>query len=467
MNAAPKFTEGNLTRHIAVMSFSSSLGIMAIYLVDLFDIFFISLLGQTELAAAAGYASTVLFMVSAVNIGLSNAAGSLIAQALGAGRDRDAREIATCVIGVAVLVSLIVPALLLYNVQAILSLLRAEGEVADLAASYLWIVMPTTVFSGVSMTAVAALRAHGAARQVMFPALLGALVNLILDPLLIFGMGLNLDGAAIATVLARAATMGLALILVFRGFNAFSTSVTVKTLRHLPSVAHYTMPATLASVATPVGTALLTRFMSKYGSDAVAGAAIIGRLFPVVFCFVTGLSSAIGPIVGQNYGAGHITRARSAYIKSLHLIAVYVLVASAGLVLLRTPIANAFGAQGLALDVIFAFCGPLASVALFNGIVFTSNAAFSNLGHPAYSLWITWAKSTVGMLTLATVGSHYWGALGVAYGAVAGAGVFAAISVFFVLRVLGTPGPEVKLKPFDYEAERQHMLLEKGEAVHS
>ncbi|MEO0752876.1 MAG: MATE family efflux transporter, partial [Pseudomonadota bacterium] len=88
------FTQGPIMRHVTVMSFTSSIGIMAIYLVDLLDIFFVSLLGQAEIAAAAGFASTLMFYVSAMNIGLSIAAGTLTAQYLGKHDRASARDVA-------------------------------------------------------------------------------------------------------------------------------------------------------------------------------------------------------------------------------------------------------------------------------------------------------------------------------------------------------------------------------------
>ncbi|MEO0752995.1 MAG: hypothetical protein AAFY25_14465 [Pseudomonadota bacterium] len=79
--ADARFAEGNLMRHVSVMSLTSSIGLMAIFAVDLIDVAFISMLGQAELAAAAGYASSVMFFASAFSIGLSIAAGCLVARA--------------------------------------------------------------------------------------------------------------------------------------------------------------------------------------------------------------------------------------------------------------------------------------------------------------------------------------------------------------------------------------------------
>ena len=81
-----RFLEGNLFRHISVMSLTSSLGLMAIFAVDFIDMIFISMLRKAELAAAIGYAGAILFFTSSFGIGMAIASGALVARALGAGR---------------------------------------------------------------------------------------------------------------------------------------------------------------------------------------------------------------------------------------------------------------------------------------------------------------------------------------------------------------------------------------------
>ena len=148
-------------RHVTVMSFPSSIGIMAIYVVDLLDIFFVSLLGQTEVAAAAGFASTLMFYVSAMNIGLSIAAGTLTAQYLGRHDLSSARDAAASSMIMALCVGIVVPIAMLPFIPNMLAWLGASGEVAELAEMYLWIVLPASGLSGMSMVLVAALRSHG------------------------------------------------------------------------------------------------------------------------------------------------------------------------------------------------------------------------------------------------------------------------------------------------------------------
>ena len=92
-NDRARFVEGNLLRHISVMALTSTIGLMAVFLVDLVDMLFISMLGHEELAAAIGYAGAILFFTSSFGIGMSIAAGALVARSLGEGQAETAHEV--------------------------------------------------------------------------------------------------------------------------------------------------------------------------------------------------------------------------------------------------------------------------------------------------------------------------------------------------------------------------------------
>ena len=88
MSEPAKFVTGSTLRHVLVMSATGSIGLMAVFLVDALNLFYISLLGQQELAAAIGYAATLIFFTTSVSIGLSIAATAITSQAIGAGNGR-------------------------------------------------------------------------------------------------------------------------------------------------------------------------------------------------------------------------------------------------------------------------------------------------------------------------------------------------------------------------------------------
>lgn len=456
--AEASFTQGNLMRHVSMMSFTASLGLMAVFVVDLIDIIFISMLGQDALAAAAGYASTVMFFASAVNIGLSVAAGALVSRAVGSDDEVDAREFATSVAVLSVAVGIILPLLALPNVHGILGLLGATGEVADKAAQYLWIILPTTMISGLSMTTVAVLRAYGDGSRAMYPALAGGAANGLLDPIFIFALGLGLPGAAIATVVARFVTLGMALYPAVKRYQAFSRPRPQCIKRDATVATRIAIPAVLGTVATPVGTAIVTREMAKYGTDAVAGMAVISRIIPVVFSVVLALSGAIGPIIGQNYGAGQMGRVKEAFFDALKFVGIYVIVAAALLFMLREPISGLFDATGMTKTLIFLFCGPLALASFFNGAIFVANASFNNLGHPGYSTLINWGRNTLGTWPLVIWAGAIWGAPGVLIGQAMGGVVFAALAVILGLRVIANPEENLIPTGFKYQEDRIHTL---------
>ncbi len=450
-----RFVEGNLMRHVSAMSLTSSIGLMAIFAVDLIDVFFISMLGQDALAAAAGYASVVMFFASAINIGLSVAAGTLVANSLGARADVPAREHAFSSSIFAIVFGILIPLFTLPNLDYILTVLGASGEVAERAADYLWIILPTTVFSGLGMTTVAVLRAYGDARRAMFPSLTGALVNGVLDPIFIFSLGLGLEGAAWATVAARFATMLMALWPTIRLYNGFAVPRTGCFLYDIREGMQIAIPAILATVATPVGTAIVTREMAKYGTDAVAGMAVINRMIPVVFAVVLALSGAIGPIMGQNFGAGRNDRVREAFFDGVIFAGVYVAVASLLLLLFRGQIADFFGAENQARDLILLFCFPLALASFFNAVIFVASASFNNLGHPSYATWVNWGRQTLGTLPLVLIGGAFYGAAGVLIGQAVGGIIFAVIAGWLSLWMITEQAHPLKQLTCRFQLQRR------------
>ncbi|HMS95438.1 MAG TPA: MATE family efflux transporter, partial [Tabrizicola sp.] len=177
-------------------------------------------------------------------------------------------------------------------------------------------------------------------------------------------------------------------------------------------------------VATPVGQAFVTRATSAYGEAAVAGMAIAGRLTPVAFGVIFALSGAIGPIIGQNFGAGRMGRVRRAFFDGLIFTGLVIAFVSALLFILRAPIAAAFHAEGLTRDLVYLFCGPLALLWFFNGMIFVANAVCNNLGRPFWSTLVNWGRHTLGTIPLALWLGGIWGAQGVLIGQALGGVVF-------------------------------------------
>jgi putative MATE family efflux protein len=435
-NEQAKFLEGSLMRHITVMALTASVGLMAIFLVDLVDMIFISMLGREELAAAVGYAGAILFFTSSFGIGMSIAAGALVARALGEGQAQMASRRAATAMLYGVGFGAIFAALVWVNIPTLAALLGAEGVTLDLAIQYLRIIIPSLPLLIIGMVGGAILRAHGDARRAMIATIAAGVVNAVLDPIFIFGFGLELTGAAMASVASRVAIAFAALYPIYRWYGGLARPTAAEFRVDFPAIMTIALPAILTQFATPLGQAYVTRSMAQFGADAVAGMAIISRLVPVAFGVIFALSGAIGPIIGQNFGADRHDRVRGAMRDGLVFTLVVTVGVSALLFIARGPIADLFGAEGITRDLVFLFCGPLALAWFFNGVIFLSNAAFNNLGHPFYSTWINWGRHTLGTIPFVIVGAAWWQGPGVLIGQALGGAVFAAVAMVLAAKVM-------------------------------
>ena len=429
------FTTGSTMRHVVVMTTTSSVGLVSVFFVDALNLFYISLLGQQELAAAIGYASTVLFFSVSIAIGITIAASALVAKALGAGDMERARSLTAASL-IYLFVALSAFTLLLFpNIEWSLSLLGAEGETLTKATSFMRIVVPSIPLLGLGMCLGALLRSRGDARRGMFVTLFGAIAALFLDPLMIFGFDLGIQGAAIATFMTRVILVIVGLHGVQYVHKMIGRPDFSDLKAHIAPFLKIALPAMATQLATPVGNAYVTSSIAEFGDDAVAGWAIVGRLIPVAFGVIFALSGSVGPIMAQNLGAGLLPRVMQSMRDALLFTLIFCATVWALLALGYGQLIWLFDAQGEAANLIRIFCLYVAGSFIFAGALFVSNAAFNNLGSPGQATIFNWARATLGTIPFVYWGKA-WGAEGVLIGWGLGAVLFGIVGVWAALRVI-------------------------------
>jgi putative MATE family efflux protein len=443
------FLSGSTLRHVLTMTGASAVGLLAMFAVDVIDMYFLTLLGEQELAAAVGFAGTLVFFVVSVSIGLQIALGALVARAEGSEDRALARRQCTSSLVFNGAVSVVISALAWCNLEYLLVLLGATGQTLDYAVSYSTILMPSMPVLVLGMSMAAGVRAIGDARRSMWATLVGSLVNAILDPLFIFTFGWGLEGAALASVVARVVVLIVAfhaLHVVHRMPCRLSWAEFVGDIRPILTIAG---PAVLTNLATPISNGFVLRTMSQFGDSAVAGAAIVGRITPVAFCAIFALSSAVGPIIGQNAGAGRYDRVRSTLGNAIGFNVVYVLVIWVVLWLLIDPLVRAFSASDQAAELMIFYAHFLVGTFVFNGCLFVSNASFNNLHHPHWATAFNFGRALLGTIPAVYFGALWFGPRGVMAGEAVGSIVFgslALVGAFALVRRLDgqrpiAPGP--------------------------
>ncbi len=437
--APPRFVTGSTMRHVVVMASTGAIGLIAVFSVDLLNLFYISLLGQRPIAAAVGFAGVVGFLQTSVAIGLMIGISAVVSRTIGAGRMPDARRIASGSLAVMTALMLALGLLTVAALGPLLTLLGAVGQTREMAAGFLRITSPALPLIAAGMCMTGLLRAVGDARRSMNVTLVAAFVTAGVDPVLIFGLHLGLTGAAISTVISRCVLLGMAWQGVVRRHGLLGPIEPAKLLADLRLVASVSGPAVLTNLATPVGASYVTHSMAIFGSAAIAGQATIDRLSPVAFGLVYALTGAVGPILAQNLGAGRPDRVNAALRDSLVFVIVAVCGAWALLAVAQGAIVYAFHAEGETAVLIRLFCTWLAASFLFTGALFVANTAFNNLGFPLLSTGFNWGRATLGTIPFVTIGAGY-GPAGVLIGQAGGSvlfGLAAVVVAFSVVRRLG------------------------------
>lgn len=460
------YTEGPIFSHISTLSITSAIGLFAIFAVDLVDVFFIAMLGEPELAAAVGFAGTALFFGAAICIGLAIAVATVVAQAVG---EESIQEVADkneaiapdfdqdsypdtvpnpapssmrlATHGLTFIIMLTTPAMIISLIYApwLIGLMGAKGQTLELAVHYFRIVGSALPILGMAMAATSLLRAVGEAKLAMWATIIGGLVNAVLDPLLIFGFSLDLTGAAIASVISRCTVAGFAIYFIAVRHNLLQKpdwSRFGSDIRQLTGIA---IPSLITNLAGPFGAAYATTQMARFGTDAVAAAAVIGRITPVAFAGLYGLSGAVGPVASQNMGAKQWHRVRQTLLSSGVFVSLYVVPVAIGMFLIQDILVDVFELEAEAAELLHFYCTFIVISYWLFGLQLAANPLFTALRHPGYATVSNIGRDLCLGIPLVYLGSSGFGAPGVLAGQAIGnmiAGVMAfSIALWLTSRV--------------------------------
>ena len=247
---------------------------------------------------------------------------------------------------------------------------------------------------------------------------------------------MGLEGAAWASVVSRVLTL-------FVGFWGVSK---VHHLVQMPSFAELKgdtgrimavgIPVVASNLATPTANAFVTKALAGYGDAAMAAWSVGGRVNPVAFGAIFAMTAAIGPIIGQNYGAENYERVRQTVTEAVKANIAFTVVAWAALALSPKFIIRAFGLTGESVDLIYLVCWWLAPLFMFLGFLFISNAVFNTLRHPHYATAMNWARATLGTVPFVMLGGHWYGAKGVFTASMLGGVIFGLLALWMSYRLI-------------------------------
>ena len=417
-NNAPKLTVGPVSGSILSMMLPMALGILVMIGNGLVDAYFIGQLGYAQLAAVS-YAFPVWFVAAGIVMGLGTGTSSVLSRFIGAGDTKSVKQIATHSMILAVLAGAVVTAIGLLSIESLFGLLGANKETMPYVKSYMTIYYWGSLFLGIPFIGNSILRANGDAKTPSLLVAFSAIVNAVLDPILIFGWfgfpEMGVAGAALASVISTVAFLLASLwVLIFRDNLLTSIGHSLSSMiSSWKQVLHVGLPAIASNLIAPVSSALVTALVSTYGQEAVAAYGLAGRIEALVIVLLMALGGATAPYVGQNYGAKKFDRLVDGFKFSARFALFYSIFCILLLYFISSTILGVFTDNE---DVI-----RLAMIQLmicpwgygFLGIASICNGSFNAFARPLPAMTISISRTLVIYVPLAYLLAYYFGFQGI------------------------------------------------------
>lgn len=308
------FTKINIKRGIFLLSVPMILEMIMESLFAVVDIFFVGKLGEDAIATV-GLTEAVIIIVYSMGVGISMAATALVARRFGEKKFKQAGSSAFQLLVFGTAISLVISILGFIFAKEILQLMGASKEVIEIGVPYTRIIFAGNLAIMLLFLINGAFRGAGQAHLAMRTLWISNGINIVLDPIFIFGIGefegFGLVGAAWATTIGRSIGVLYQLYHLFNGKHRLvilkeNLVLKWKTMRKIASISFGGMAQFLID---SIAWIVLTRIISEFGSTAVAGFTISFRILIFSLMPAWGLSAAASTLVGQNLGAGKVKRA--------------------------------------------------------------------------------------------------------------------------------------------------------------
>jgi putative MATE family efflux protein len=397
------------------------IGIIAVFFFNLVDTFFIALLGTQSLAAVS-FTMPIAMIVMNLAIGLGIAASALIAGATGSRDQTLAQHYVAATLLLTFAVAILMLAMgVIFNDDLFL-LLGADADLLPLIWQYMQFWWPGVVVMMLMIVINSCMRAVGNTKLPSMMMLGSAVLNAILDPLLIFGIGpiegMGIAGAALASTLCWLIVVMVMLYSLARidllhwGRLTFKALVTI--WQRLMSLG---VPAIITNVLVPVASAFLLVMIAPMGEQTVAAFGVGARIEPFVIVAILALTSTIPVFVGQNFAAGQHARIWQALSIAVRFILVWQIVVWLILWAISPFLATIFSEDPVVIEQIvnYLMIMPIGYAGM--GIVLCANSALNALQKTSVSMLLNLVRLTAFYVPLAWLGGHYYGFEGLLLGA--------------------------------------------------
>ena len=319
------------------------IGMLINALYNLVDAYFVGGLGESQMGAIS-----VVFPLGQVVVGLGlmfgSGAASYLSRLLGSGKNEAANKVASTALYGSVLIGAVLIVGASIFLEPILTMLGATETIMSYAVTYARIYVLSSIFNVFNVTMNNIVSSEGAAKTTMCALLLGAVLNIGLDPVFIYALDMGVAGAAIATAISQFVSTLVYLTYVFRKKSAFTFSIRefAPTKQMMAEILKIGVPTLTFQVLTSVSIALINRAASNYGDAVIAGMGAVTRVTSMGTLVVFGFLKGFQPIAGFSYGAKKFDRLKEAIRRSTIWSTIFCVITGLFMAIFSTQIISAF-----------------------------------------------------------------------------------------------------------------------------
>lgn len=409
-------TQGRVPTALAKLTAPMVMGVSSSILVQTLEMGFIGQL-STQHVAAITFTFPLAMILTSIALGISIGTSSVIARTVGAGNHEQVARLGTHSLILVGGLMAVLSAIGWTMIDPLFAAMGASPAMMPLIHSYLDIYLPSTALFTLTMIAGSIMRANGNANIPGVIMTIGAVVNLALDPILIFGWfglpRLELAGAAWAMTLTRIVTAVIMLYYVTAGNMVSTQQWFAHFFASAKRILHVGLPATATQLIGPVTAALITTMLARHGDVVVAGFGIAGRIEAVAAIMMFALSGSIGPFVGQNWGGGEIERVRQGVKASYLFCLIYGFCMAVPLFFFGAEIAALIDDEPTSLVTAAFYLSVVPWSYAFWGVLMMASASFNALGKPLPGTALAFTRMFFVYLPLAYTLNHYYGYKGI------------------------------------------------------
>ena len=433
------YTTGPIRKVMLKTALSMIPGTLALSGYNIADTYFVGQLPGASPLAAMGFTFPVVMLLGCIFRGLSSGVMTISSQSLGAQKHRRASRLVSTGILFIAFFSILVAGLGIISSNQIFTLCGAKGETLVLVNSYMTIWFFGCMTASLSMTGNSLLIAAGDSKMASSAMILGMVLNILLDPLFIFGWGfvpgMGIRGAALATVLSQLISSVFVLSLLYYRFHLLRFEyVPWRVMKHAwRMIIAFGIPATLGMLMMPLGAAVITRITAEFGDAAVAATGAAARIEMAAFVVPMSLGISLMPFFGQNYGAKQYDRIREGRRFAMRF-AVFFLLCSATVITLFNQQIVSFFTPDVAVQKIMANYLIIVSWGLWGVEVHRfAGFVYTGCGRPSVAAWLN-ALRIAGLLIPFSLTALYFHSLPLLFAARLAADICAAVIAYILAR---------------------------------